>query len=305
MRQYLPPAQLALGALNNFFMFNKISHFIKYNNATVFVVLFIFIFGSGVFAAESGVLGEKQIKTEGIDNTLLLSADFNNFDMDFKVGEIKEDDENYYVAYTYIDFVLEDSAWQYLMKQKTKKVSKKLKIDLGVYLAEEFAEEHGQRIKDLKKEQKNALDNGKGTRIEVVEYSGLLGKALDLASKTFPGYQPTGRRAVASPVVLPVETKNYEKNSSEQNTGQIQSDNLVDVYNNYIQNHINELIISADIVSIEDIASTTEEVVSNASSSQSIVLPEQPIFSEPDVVVIDLVLPETITEESPATETAN
>lgn len=272
-------------------MMKNILNFIKYNNATVFIVLFIFIFGGGVFAAETGALGEKQTRIEGVDNTLLLGADLDNLDMDFRIGEIKEDDKNYYVVYTFIDLAEENNAWQYLMRQKVRKVSKKSKQDLGVYLAEELKEEYTARIKELKSEQKKALNNGKETRVEVIEYSGLLGKALDLTSQVFPGYQPVRAREIISPKVLPVDIKNY-KNNSVVDAPQVQSENLVDVYNNYIETHVNELVVLDGqlATSTNEIASTTLDVIiEEIAISTDIVLLEPVTPSDGATTTVDVV----------------
>lgn len=270
-------------------MFDKVLHFIKYNNATIFIILFVFILGSGVMAAESGVLGEREVRTEGIDNTLLLSVNLETLDMDYKIGNIQEDDDNYYVVYTFIDLAYKDNAWQYIMQQKTRKVSKKFKGDLGLYLAEELSEEYEQKIKYLKKEQSKALNKGKERRMEVVEYSGLLGKALNMTTKVFPSYQVVKKREIASPKILPsiIET-------SSENLGT--ADNLVDVYNDYVETHIEEIVELNILVatSTEPVASSTEDViieegvVETATSTIDVLETTIPEETESDVVVIDL-----------------
>ena len=169
-------------------MFKKFIHFIKYNNAMVLILALFFIVASGVFAqTEIGqeFIGEKTAHIEGRDNTLLLEADLDNFQMDFKIENIEEDNEYYYIKYTSLDLLEHEDAWQYQLNEKIRKVSKKFKGDLGEYMAEELKEEYDARIKTLKEEQTRALLQGKETRVEITEYSGLIGKTLDIASKIF------------------------------------------------------------------------------------------------------------------------
>jgi len=76
-------------------MLNKAIHFIKYNNITVLILAILFLLSTGVFAqTETGkaVIGAKQTNIEGVDNTLLLEADLDNLDMDFKIEKIESDD---------------------------------------------------------------------------------------------------------------------------------------------------------------------------------------------------------------------
>ena len=122
-------------------MLKKISHFLKYNNATLLILVIIFIIGSGAWAqTDTGqeFIGEKQVHIENIDNSLLLELDLNNFDMDFKIENIESDPSAssgrayYYITYTYLDLVKGENAWEYLLSEKIRKVSKSLKKDLGL-----------------------------------------------------------------------------------------------------------------------------------------------------------------------------
>ncbi|GAF99933.1 unnamed protein product, partial [marine sediment metagenome] len=172
-------------------MFNKLIHFIKYNNATVIIIVVVFIVGTGALASETGraAIGKKQISIQGVDNTLLLEADLEKMDMEFKIEKIEEDEKMYYITYTYLDLIKVNNAWQYQLIEKVRRVSKKLKQDLGVYLAEELKEEYQARIKELEEEQKKAQAKGGEKRIEVTEYSGLIGGVLDVTAKVFPKYK--------------------------------------------------------------------------------------------------------------------
>ena len=221
-------------------MLNKIINFIKYNNAMVFILAFVFIVGGGVFAqTEEGqnFIGQKETSVLGVDNTLLLESDLDSLDMDFKIESIEKDDKYYYVKYTFLDLIKVDDAWQYQVQEKTRKVSLKLKQDLGEYFIEELSEEYGARIKDLKEEKVEAEDNGEETREEVIEYSGLIGKTMDLAEKIIPGYEAVKKRELPQPVIPDIISNNNSNSNSgnnSENENIVVSDNLENIYNDYI-----------------------------------------------------------------------
>ncbi len=205
----------------------------------------VFLLGSGVLAATpagKAVIGQKQIEIKGTDNTLLFEADLDNLDMNFKIEKIEQDppapegamDKGYYyVTYTYLDLVKKNGVWQYEIKEKVRKISRRrLDKDLGVYLAEQFKQEYRARIKELKQAQEKARSEGKKKRVEVTEYSGLIGRTLKMAGKVFSGYEPIKKRIVPSPsrplTILPERLTASTEIVSP-------ADNLTEVYNNYIK----------------------------------------------------------------------
>ena len=234
-------------------MFKRILHFIQYNNLTVLILAVILIIGSGAFAATDtgqAVIGGQQTATQGIDNTLLLAADLDAFDMDYQIERIEKDDSYYYVTYTYLDLVkrsspstssgqpsLGSAAWEYQLQEKTRKITSSLKQDLGQYLAEELKEQYEARIKELKAEQAEARENGETVRTEVTDYSGLIGQTLDIAGRVFPGYDPVKVRTLPSPSVPPTILARYSATSTVDGTqtGKAAADNLTDIYNQYIE----------------------------------------------------------------------
>lgn len=214
-------------------MFRKILHFIKYNNLTILILLAIFVLGTGVFAqTETGqeIIGKKQTEIQGLDKTLLLEADLETLDMDFRIEKIEEDSEYYYVTYTFVDLVRKTSAWQYQIQEKVKKVSKKLKKDLGLFLAEELKEEYEARIMDLETAKKRVRGEANEERVEVTKYSGLIGQTLDIAGKIFPGYEPVKINKIPTPGI-----PDFLKFESEEETPEEIVDNIEDIYNDYIE----------------------------------------------------------------------
>ncbi|MCK4539980.1 hypothetical protein KAU09_02385 [Candidatus Parcubacteria bacterium] len=234
-------------------MFKKTIHFIKYNNAALLILLAIFAIGSGAWAqTEAGreFIGEKQEKIEGTDNTLLLSVDMEEYDMDFKIERIKENDKYYFVAYTYLDLAKIDNVWEYQLNEKIRKISKKIKKDLGAYLAEELKEEYDARIKALKKEREIAAEKGEETRIEVADYSGLIGKTLKLTEKIFSGYESVKKREIPSPAVpaTVLAKRKIKEQTSEESEGE--PDDLTKVYFDYLEKMKNDA--AEESVAIEE-----------------------------------------------------
>jgi len=212
----------------------KFIHFLKYNNLTVIILAVILIAGASAFAATDAgqaAIGQQTSRIEGVDNTLLLLASPDAMNLDFKIEKIEQDVDYYYVTYTFLSLIKENNAWQYQLTEKSRKITKKIKQDLGAYLAEEFKQEHDAIVKDLKAEQAKASLEGEQTREEVTEYTGLIGKTLDVVARAFPNYEPVKKTEVESPKV-PAEV--LAAINSATSTVPVSADNLTAVYNNYI-----------------------------------------------------------------------
>jgi hypothetical protein len=119
------------------------------------------------------------------------------------------------------------------MQEKVRKVSIDLKEDLGSYLAEELSEEYQARIKDLTAEQAKAREDGESKRVEVSQYSGLIGATLDLAGNIFPGYEPVTVQEMPSPILPP----NLAYLKASTGTTASTADNLTSVYEDYINDN--------------------------------------------------------------------
>jgi len=303
-------------------MFKKFIHFIKYNNAMVLIIIVVFLLSTGVFAATDtgqAVIGEKQTNTQGVDNTLLLESDLDLFDMDYNIERIEEDEDYYYVTYTYLDLVKNTDAWEYQLKERTRKISISLKQDLGEYLAEELKEQYQSRIKELKLEQAKAREEeGEQVRVEVTEYSGLIGQTLDLAGKVFPGYEPVKTREIPSPSIPPTVLLSRDEQAVV--SSESVADNLANVYNNYVKemdpdgddvfgildncpsvpnpdqrdedgDGLGDACDTIDdsIINEEEATTTEEEVIPTDTATPTEDVVEESVSSEePDVEIIDL-----------------
>jgi len=93
-------------------MFQQITNFIKYHNLFTIILGLVFIATAGAFANEgvrNTVIGEEIVTEIGVDNSQLLSADLDNFDINLKINNILEDEENYYVDYTFNTIAVRDN----------------------------------------------------------------------------------------------------------------------------------------------------------------------------------------------------
>ncbi|PIR92085.1 hypothetical protein COU01_03665 [Candidatus Falkowbacteria bacterium CG10_big_fil_rev_8_21_14_0_10_44_15] len=238
--------------------------FIQYNNAfLVLLVIGVIAFGGLTFASEEvrdATIGGQKVYAEGVDNTILLRQDFSRFNMDFKITGIVEDEESYVVGYSYVDFdltspltplldkergtITSDGAipspyqgegarradeagnvWQFVEKQASRKIDKPFRQDLGLYLAEQLRQEATARLKELKNLQAEERAKGETKIVQVTEYSGLIGKVLDLSAAVFPGYEPVKK------VELPTPAADEQIALRTQSGG---SDNLTNIYNNWV-----------------------------------------------------------------------
>ncbi|MDD4271985.1 MAG: hypothetical protein PHF50_04245 [Patescibacteria group bacterium] len=274
----------------------KILHFIKYNNAMIIILAVILILGGGALAAGPENIGQKQTSVEGIDNTALLSADLENFNMDFKIENIEQDEKYYYVTYGFLDLAVINNAWQYQLSQKTQKVSKKIKEDIGLYMAKFMAKHYEARVRELKQEKSQAESQGEQKRIEVTEYSGLIGRTLDIASKVFPNYEPEVKKELPAPEINPLIASLQEERKAVSGT-----DNLTQIYNDYVAEHPEIFLTPIDTAS-----SSSDAVIPETPAVQEDpAVPETPGITEPENVdVIELPAEaEAVPEPAPAPET--
>jgi len=234
-------------------MLKKFIQFIKYNNATLVIILVFFVVGTSVFASEAGreVLGQKSTRIEGVDNTALLEVDLDKMDMDFKIEDIKEDEKYFYVTYTHLDLdkvntkdsengldQKEKNIWQWQIQERVRKVSKKSGVDLEKYLIEEFKEEYQARIKKLKSEQKKAEVVGEEKVLKITEYSGLIGKTMALADNIFEDYEAVKVQTLPTPINS-ISLRELKVTSDDDYEDAV-TDSLTEVYEEYVYKNDND-----------------------------------------------------------------
>jgi len=284
--------------------YDKISHFLKYNNATIIIIVVIFVFGASVFASEPGreAVGGKKTSIQGVDNALLLAVDPVQHNFDFKIEKIEGDEKYYYVTYTFLDIAVVNSAWQYQLRERSIKVNKNLKEDLGAYLARELKDIREKRIKELIEAKEAAAKKGEEKRVEVTEYTGLVGKTLNLAGNIFPNYEPVKKIELPTPAADPALTK--EGLGASESAGSSGADNLTQIYLDYVATHsLDEISSSAPQNAAPDNSSPTsaptdDSALENPGDSSSSSIPQE---ESEDVQVIELPSNQN-SAETPASE---
>ena len=173
----------------------NIINFIKYHNAFTIILGLVLLATASVFANEDArntVIGEKVEIQQGIDNSQLLAADLNNFDLTLKITNLSEDEDNYYVNYTYQTLGIRDNVWQPVAEEKTLTVSKNAlgNEDLGLYVQKELSEAVAYQLDFLKRVQADESQIGMTKMTASVDYTGLIGVVLDIKNKILSGYTP-------------------------------------------------------------------------------------------------------------------
>jgi hypothetical protein len=174
----------------------KIINFIKYHNGFTFGIFGIFIAMSSVLATSpqvrEAIIGKEVITEQGMDNSQLLSADAENFDINLRINNVLEDEENYYVDYTFNTIAVRDNTWQPVIKSEKFTVNKTAlgNRDLGIYLAEQLSEVIRSEMTYLKEAQKNERERGLTQIVRTTDYTGLIGLILSPTTKALLGYEP-------------------------------------------------------------------------------------------------------------------
>lgn len=176
-------------------MFSKIINFIKYHNAFAIGISLILVLTFSAMASEdvrNALIGEVIVTEQGIDNSQLLAANLENFDINLKIENILEDEENYYVNYTFNTIAVRNNIWQPVVKSEKFTVNKNAlgNRDLGIYLVEELSEVAMSEMAFLKEAQKIESEKGKTQIVQTTAYTALLGLVLNSKTRELPGYEP-------------------------------------------------------------------------------------------------------------------
>src|SRR3989338_767200 len=212
----------------------NIINFIKYNNGFVIILGLIFASAAGALANETSreaIVGKTIVTRIGMDNTRIISADLENFEMGLKIKSVKEDGEFYYVNFDYNAIDAKDGVWQTVKKEKNINVSKiRLgDMDLGLYLAEELKQLTSQEMAYMKEVQRIEKNKGEQKQVESVEYTGLKGLVFNDETKEIAGYNPVKEKenqkaevvGVFNPSVKTEEEKKTEKGEDEKIVQQV------------------------------------------------------------------------------------
>lgn len=174
---------------------NRVIHFIKYHNAFTIGLMLVFIFTGAIFASEDlrdTIIGEEIVSQTGVDNTALLAADLSVFDLAMTIDAVSEDENKYYIDYSFKTLGIKDNIWQELTRVSRMTIAK-LGLagrDLGLYVAEELGEIADYELAYLQEVQTAEREKGETRTVETTEYTGLIGLVLNSKEKVLPGYVP-------------------------------------------------------------------------------------------------------------------
>lgn len=271
---------------------NRAIHFIKYNNAFVLIVVFIFASFSLTMAAsptarESIYASSETVRS--VDNSYLLSLDLNYFNFNLQIQNILEDQENFYVSYSYNTVAISDYVWKPIYKDLKFIVSKESlgEQDLGLYLANQLGQEIGYQFNYLSEAKKMEEEKGLSLKTATVEYSGLIGRMLSSEEKVFPGYIP-----VKPPLVGEDESEESQdevmptENTPKENTKEEIENQVVLVHEQKVE------------VDRELIRQAVEEILAQKNTFQSSPVQHNTV-SSPEVPKNEVVTPQIEEKETP------
>jgi hypothetical protein len=182
---------------------NKITHFVKYHNGFVVGLMLALFGGAAIFAADPGareaVLGKEIVSQTGVDNSAILAADLDDFDFEIKINEVAEDENNYYVDYSFRTLEIQDNIWQEAQRRSSMTIDK-LSLagkDLGLYVQEQLVQVAQNEQNYLKQVQAAETKKGPTQIARAAEYTGLIGLVLDAKNAILPGYDPVVKPAPA------------------------------------------------------------------------------------------------------------
>ena len=189
-------------------------------------------------------------------------------------------------------------------------------------MAKFMAKHYEARLRALKQEKSLAESSGEQKRFEITEYSGLIGKTLDLTAVIFPGYEPIKKRQLSTPENFNLPETNFSNPSASSG----RADNLEKIYKDYVASHpeIFEILTepepTEDATNSPEIAPAPDDTASGTPDSAETPegktetsdselpvepeIPEVPGIVEPESVdIIELPLPEPTEEIKVPVET--
>ena len=286
----------------------KIIHFIKYNNTFTIILALILVSGGSAFASEDvrdTVIGETIEVRSGVNNSQIISADLQDFDMALKIENVEEDDASYLVDYSYKTMAIKDNVWQEVFKWGSLNVSKERieGMDLGEYVAREIGELADYEMRNLEEVQEIESEKGLQEQIVAVTYTGLKGLIFDNETKTLDNYEPVIKeeKVELTGVFNPVKTASDSSNN----------DAVVIVKNTIVKQAlpVNEIesviqsIVNAELSRLEKIAqenitvtvaeevetatttATTTSSISSADSEQATTTPDGSDIEAPVITI--------------------
>lgn len=183
----------------------KIFHFLQYHNAVPLALGVLFLGATASFAAANpDVLYSTAQTVLSVDNTYIAEKDLSTYTPKISISSVTEDDDAYYVAYTFTTIDVDDAVWKDLEKHNTLTVEKSVLAeheDLGLYVTEQFKQLVSHEIERLKEVQTIERRNV-SQKMVAVAYSGLVGAFLDGTTEVLPGYTPVVVAPAPAPSIV-------------------------------------------------------------------------------------------------------
>lgn len=172
---------------------NKILHFLQYHNAVPIAIGILVLGGGGAFAAANpDAIYSAEERVLSVDNTYLVAKDLSAWSPRVEITGVTEDEDYYYVAYTFSTIDLVEYVWKDAQKPEVMRVSK-LDLgpyrDLGLYVTEQLRQvidRERDRVAETQEIERKMISQKTVATI----YGGLIGKLLDETTETLPGYTP-------------------------------------------------------------------------------------------------------------------
>lgn len=167
--------------------------FLQYHNAVPIAFSIALLGAGGVFAATNPeAIYSANAQVIAVDNSYIAYKDLDSYSPTVSITGVTEDDEYYYVAYSFSTIDLLDYVWQDVTKQEVMKVSKAdlgPYRDLGLYVTEQLKQKIDREIAYLREVQdieKKQLSK----KMVATAYSGLVGQFLNDTTEVLPNYTP-------------------------------------------------------------------------------------------------------------------
>lgn len=169
----------------------KLLRFLSYNNAVPIGISVVLLGAGSAFAAgnpDAILASQQQVIT--VDNTYIANKDLSTYTPRVEITGVTEDDDNYYVAYSFTTIDIQNYVWKDVTRSERMVISKKeLEGDLGLYVTKrlhDVIENERAYLAQVQEKERKAVTQ----QTIATTYSGLIGKFLDATTETLPGYTP-------------------------------------------------------------------------------------------------------------------
>lgn len=142
------------------------------------------------FVSDSVYQAEQRVVS--VDNSYIANKNLDLYSPKVSINSVTEDEDSYYISYTFTTIALDNYVWQDVAQQRTMQVAKTALgdyTDLGVYVTEQLKQVVARELQHLHEVQ--AIERKQVTsKVVATAYSGLVGQFIDDSTEQLPGYVP-------------------------------------------------------------------------------------------------------------------